>query len=47
VVVAAGAQPPISVALLVDTAQGSCADHYGTPEDHVRDLASPSAFRSN
>jgi hypothetical protein len=33
------ASQPISVAILVDTAQSSGkSDHYGTPEDYVRDM---------
>ncbi|HEY2431105.1 MAG TPA: hypothetical protein VGI12_00430 [Vicinamibacterales bacterium] len=40
------ASQPISVAFLVDTAQGSrVTDHYGTPEEYVRDLrVATSAF---
>src|SRR4029450_6591608 len=40
------ASRPISVAFLVDTAQGKrVTDHYGTPEDYVRDLrVSAAAF---
>ena len=40
------ASQPISVAFLVDTAQGSrVTDHYGTPEEYVRDMrVSTSAF---
>jgi hypothetical protein len=40
------ASQPISVAFLIDTAQGSrVADHYGTTEDNVRDMrVATSAF---